>query len=296
MTRISVIMPVFNCAGYVEAAIASILDQTYTDFEFIIIDDGSTDQTGKLVDAAAARDARIHLISRENRGISPSLNEGLALARGEYVARMDGDDIALPERFATQIAFLDANPECGLVGTQIMFVDPEGRPLIPMQAPLTHDAIVSTMMRGRESISHPTVMFRRKQALEIGGYLDRFVVAQDIDFFLRMADKAGLANLPDMMLHYRQHLTSVGRTQAALQAKSHTLAIVEAAARMKISAPDPVRIAEFKDVVDDYARWAWWALGSRYLATARHYAGKVLRARPIDRESWRLMFCVLRGR
>ena len=139
MALLSVLMPVYDCDQFVQAAIDSILNQTFRDFEFIIIDDGSKDRTAEIVEAAAARDPRIRVISRENRGIVPSLNEALEQATGTLVARMDGDDISLPDRFSRQVAYLQANPECGLVGTQIMFMDPDGRPIAPMPNPLGHD-------------------------------------------------------------------------------------------------------------------------------------------------------------
>lgn len=296
MPLISVLMPVYNCDEYVQAAIDSILNQTFRDFEFIIIDDGSEDRTAEIVKAAAVRDPRIKVISRANRGIVPSLNEAMEHASGALMARMDGDDISLPDRFARQLAYLEANPDCGLVGTQIMFTDPDGRPIAPMPNPISHDDIVATMMAGRESVSHPTVIFRSDIARSIDGYSDRFIHAEDMDFFLRMAEKTRVANLADILLHYRQHSKSVGRMYAKVQAESHTRAIVEAAYRMGISEPKPVSVSDASDVVDDYARWAWWALSGGQLSTARLYAGKVLRARPTSLASWRLLFCAIRGR
>lgn len=106
MALLSVLMPVYDCDQFVQAAIDSILNQTFRDFEFIIIDDGSKDRTAEIVEAAAARDPRIRVISRENRGIVPSLNEALEQATGTLVARMDGDDISLPDRFSRQVAYL----------------------------------------------------------------------------------------------------------------------------------------------------------------------------------------------
>ncbi len=124
--RITVIMPVYNCELYIKEAIDSILNQTFTDFEFLIIDDASTDKTVSII--KEYKDFRIQLIEKEgNKGISDSLNYGLKVAKGEYIARMDGDDISLPERFVKQVTFLDSNPDVilcgsnfGIIGTEIL--------------------------------------------------------------------------------------------------------------------------------------------------------------------------------
>lgn len=297
MPRISVLMPVYNGERYVRKAIDSILSQSFRDFEFIIIDDGSTDRTSQILAAAAMRDLRVRIISHENRGISPSLNAGLAVARGELIARMDADDVSLPDRFALQVAYLDAHRDCALVGGQIMFTDPADWPLTTMQHPLDHDGVVATMMAGSESLSHPTVMFRRDIALEIGGYSLRFEHAEDIDFFLRMGERGKLANLPDLVLHYRQHHKSIGYTYAQEQAAAHSRAIREAADRTGAPRPEPVRVGVSigtRDVINE--RWAWWALRDGHLPTARLYAWRVLKRRPLATGSWRLAACAVRGR
>lgn len=296
MALISVLMPVYNCDEYAQAAVDSILNQTFQDFEFIIIDDGSNDRTAEIVKAAATRDPRIKVISRENRGIVPSLNEALEVATGELIARMDGDDISLPDRFRRQVDYLRKHPDCGLVGTQIMFMDPDGRPIAPMPNPVDHEGIVQTMLEGNESVSHPTVLFRAGVARSIGGYSNQYKHAEDIDFFLRMAEATKVANMPDLLLHYRQHAKSIGRTQTVAQADAHYRAICDAAARTGKPKPSPLERREYGNETDDHARWAWWALNSQQMSAARFYAGKVLKARPFDRNSWRLAFCVLRGR
>lgn len=295
MPRISVVMPVYNGEQYLEAALASILEQTFHDFEFIIIDDGSTDRTGRILTAAAKRDNRIKIISRENRGISASLNEGIAAAGAEWIARMDADDIALPNRFAVQIAYLEAHPDCGVLGSHILFTDPEDRPITPMRPPLDHDAIVEQMMRGEGAIPHPTTMFRRKLAEAIGGYDSRFDNAEDIDFFLRLANETRLANIPDILLRYRQHTSSVGATKSQSQADAHFRATSEAALRWNLPAPTPIAVPGHSSASDVHERWAWWALMSQNTETARYYAWKVVWKKPLSRQSWKLLFCVMRG-
>lgn len=296
MPRISVVMPVYNGEAYLEAAVSSILAQTVPDFEFIVIDDGSTDQTAALLSAAAARDRRLRVISQENQGIARSLNRGLSLATGEWVARMDADDIALPDRFSRQMRYLEAHPDCGVLGGQILLTDPEDRPLLRVSHPLVHDDIVAAIMAGAPAFSHPTVLFRRDIALAIDGYSDRFEHAEDADFFLRMAEKTTLANLPDLLLRYRQHFKSIGHVKAKAQSESHNRAIREAAARQDWPAPQDLQATVHGTTDDIYERWAWWALSEQFVSTSRYYARKVLLQRPFSRESWRLFACALRGR
>src|SRR5688572_12730012 len=125
---VSCVMTVYNTAPYLREAVESILGQTFTDFEFIIIDDGSTDASPQILSDYAERDARIRLVSRPNTGIVKAANEGIGLSRGKYLARMDSDDVALPHRFATQVKYLDEHPDCVLVGSAAMFIDPYGVP------------------------------------------------------------------------------------------------------------------------------------------------------------------------
>ena len=121
--RVSVALPVHNCERYVAEAIESILAQTFTDFEFLIVDDGSTDGTLPILNRFAARDSRIRVISRPNTGIVGALNEMLGLARADLVARMDADDVALPVRFERQVRYLDEHPECVMVGSRVTIID-----------------------------------------------------------------------------------------------------------------------------------------------------------------------------
>lgn len=295
MTLISVVMSVYNGEKYLETAIASILSQTVSDFEFIIIDDGSKDGTREILSRHSARDGRLKVISCENRGIAISLNDGLSVAQGSLIARMDADDIALPERFARQVAYLEAHPDCGLIGGQILYTDPDNRPLMTSTHPANHEAVMATMMGGSASLAHPTVMFRRAVALEIGGYSNDFLHAEDVDFFLRFGERARLANLPDCVLRYRQHWKSVGFENGQVQADSKFRAIREAAMRVGAPEPLPVEIGSFGTLETIYERWAWWALGDRHLDTARFYARKVLWKRPLDSASWRLFACAFRG-
>ena len=173
--RVTVAMPVYNCEKYVAKAVESILTQTFEDFEFLIVDDGSTDSSRAILEQYSARDPRIKLVSRPNTGLLVALNEMVGRARGEYVARMDADDVALPGRFERQVQYLDEHPECVLLGSRVIIIDPDGDPLKEMGDALTHDEIDDIfMMHGGQIVYHPSVMYRRQVVLDLGCYRPEF--------------------------------------------------------------------------------------------------------------------------
>ena len=161
MTAVSVLLPVHNASRYVGAAVESILRQTHRDFEFLILDDGSRDDSLALLRRFDARDARVHVISRPNTGIVGALNELVALAKGEWLFRMDADDVARPQRFQRQLAYLDANPDCVALGSRALFMDPDGSPLLEFIDCFEHADIERTLMRPAIGILHPTVAISR---------------------------------------------------------------------------------------------------------------------------------------
>ncbi|RMD80520.1 MAG: glycosyltransferase, partial [Chloroflexi bacterium] len=201
---VSVLMPVFNAERYVAEAIESILRQSFQDFEFIIIDDGSTDGSLDILKRYAARDPRIRLVSRENRGLVATLNEGIELARGQWVARMDADDIALPERLALQVRHLEATKADFCGGAVACFGD--WRAL--WRYPLTHEACEVRLLFG-VPFAHPTVMGRR-EVFDRLRYQPEFVFAEDYDLWQR-AWAAGyrLVNVPEIVLRYRVHAAQI---------------------------------------------------------------------------------------
>jgi glycosyltransferase involved in cell wall biosynthesis len=289
-------MPIYNGHAYVPAAIESLRDQTYRDFELLLLDDGSSDGTEALVRDAAQRDARIRLVQRENRGLVATLNEGLGMARGEYIVRMDGDDVALPERIARQVAFMDGRPECVAAGSQVLFMDVDDRPIAPKpELLLEHDAIDAALLAGAWPIVHPSIIARRSALLRIGGYRD-FPTWEDHDLFLRLAEIGTLANMPDLLLHYRLHLKSVVHQRGSGRAPVLQQILREADARRGRSVRPAEQLPTYRaPTVEEHQRtWAWWALAAGNVRTARHYAWRVFRAAPLT--NWRVLLCSWRGR
>lgn len=236
--RVSVAMSVHNDAAFLPEAIESILAQSFGDFEFVIVDDGSTDGSGAIIDDYARRDGRVQAIHQPNHGLIFSLNRAIATARGELIARMDGDDVALPERFARQVAFLDAHPDHGVVGTSFRNIDGAGRVSEAGGSyPLDHHGIVAAL--GRWSpIVHPSVMMRRDTVIAVGGYRAAYRHCEDFDLWLRLSQHTQLANLPDRLLHYRRSDGQVSVRHVVAQQTNAAIAMLAHRERLA-GAADP---------------------------------------------------------
>jgi glycosyltransferase involved in cell wall biosynthesis len=294
---ISVLMPAYNAERYIRKAIDSVLAQTCGDFELIVMDDGSTDRTAAILKRYAANDARVVVKSGPNQGVSNSLNEGLKTARGQLIARMDADDICRPARFDKQARFLQEHPDYVLVGSRCMLIDPDGYPICEKtDIALDHEEIDALLLHMSWPLVHPAVMMRAEPLRKIGGYNPQYKTNQDHDLFLRLAETGRLANLPEVLLEYRQHFQSVGAKKLASQAS--TVADIVKAAHQRRSIPfkEPQPGAPMILRPIDYRRnWWWWSLQAGNLRTARRQAGIMLRMSPFSGESWRAMYCAIRG-
>jgi len=218
---ISVVMAVYNDEKFLSDAIESILKQSYSDFEFIIVNDGSTDNSVAIISRFQKLDKRIVFIDRkENKGLPYSLNESITLAKGKYIARMDSDDVAVEDRFEKQIDFLERRPDIDILGGQVALIDSKGLILKSSKKPLSFNKI----KKSAEfvcPISHPTYMVKKNVYLTLGCYRDSFVYAQDYDFILRAIDYGFIIeNIPDKLVYYRSfknmHSTSKRQRQLYL--------------------------------------------------------------------------------
>ncbi len=217
--RLSVLMPVYNAEAYLAQAVESVLGQTYTDFEFIIVDDGSRDSSPARLAEYAARDARVVVVGNaSNQGLTRSLNTALARARGALIARQDADDLSLPERFERQVAFLDAQPRVGMLATAIRVIDGAGgtRHERYFDEWLDDAALQQQLLRAF-CIAHGSVMMRRAALERAGGYRPVMEPAEDQDLWLRLGEVTQLACLPEPLYHYRVHAASVSRTRNSEQ-------------------------------------------------------------------------------
>lgn len=201
--RISVLMSVYNGEKHLEEAIRSVLDQTFHDFEFIIINDGSKDSTARIIERYRRHDRRIQAYDQSNQGLVAALNRGLGLARGEYVARMDADDVCLPERLAQQVEFLDAHPEVGICGTWLETI---GELHGEARRYPTDDTEIRCWLLFESALGHPSVMIRRAMLAQPSlSYDTACLHAEDYDLWVRAARHTVLANIPKVLLRYRLH-------------------------------------------------------------------------------------------
>lgn len=243
--RVSVLMSVYNGEKYLREAIDSVLDQTFGDFEFLIIDDASTDSTSGILKEYAQKDNRIVLNRNDrNLGLTRSLIKMLPMARGGYIARMDADDICHPLRFEKQVRFLDDNPAVALVGTRFDIIDEKS---VKVEAidhssgfPIDSKNIYDTLLH-YNCIGHSTIMFRAKSALSAGGYRSASYTryAQDYDFLLRLSEVFPLANLPETLMSYRLHRDQIRFVKLREQVNSIRL-MREMAVRRRLKKGVPV--------------------------------------------------------
>jgi glycosyltransferase involved in cell wall biosynthesis len=220
---VSVVMPVYNSEIYLRTAIESILAQTFRNFELIAIDDGSTDGSASILDDFRRQDGRIIILSHlQNQGIVSALNRGLKIARGEYIARMDTDDISLPERFEKQVEFLETHPQVGVLGSDAIFMDSHGREIVRMGHPHEDLSIRWTSLLANVFF-HPTVMIRRAilTSFHLGYQLD-FQSVEDYDLWVRLLEHTQAANLDRPLLRYRVHAQSISSQSAQEQMEKHT--------------------------------------------------------------------------
>lgn len=242
MSTISVIMPAYNVEKYVGMAIESILQQTFEDFEFIIIDDASTDQTYDII--CKYHDKRIIRIrNNTNLGVAACINEGMSVASSEFIARMDSDDISKPERFKKQIEFMYSNPHLGISGSHMEIIDAEGKFIKEQHKKISNEAIKIDLFFGYTSLAHPSIMIRRK-AMDMHHlrYDTAYQYAEDYDLYCRSSHFIALDNYPECLIQYRMHSESVSQKYRQQQIIDAQTALYLHLRRLRI----PFSLEEFK--------------------------------------------------
>ncbi|NMN06842.1 glycosyltransferase [Novosphingobium sp. SG919] len=246
---VTVATSMHNAAATLAAAIESVLAQTFGDFEFLILDDGSTDQSRAIAQDYAARDPRIRLIAMPRQGLVPSLNQLFAQARAPLVARFDADDICLPHRLERQTAFLAANPDHGLVASETTFIDADGAPASnpPVHRPHDHGAILAELEHG-PILCHSAVMVRTDLVRDAGGYRAVYLHAEDYDLWLRLAGRTRMANLPECLLAYRITPGQVSTRHVVTQARNAAIAWLAHRARQQTGQDPTASLATLPEI------------------------------------------------
>ncbi len=220
---VSVVMPVYNSERFVAEAIASILQQTFSDFEFLIVDDGSTDGSLAIVQDYADRDARIRVFQHpKNRGEAAARNTGMAHVTGKYVTGMDSDDVSPPQRLEKQAAFLDAHAEIGAVGISDRTCYEDLTVKSSRQLPARHSVIALHLLLFTRTVMRSSPMMLRREYLDRQPLFDPTIVAgSDVDLYLHLLSEKGVryANIPDEMYLYRRHGDTMNRRNEVIQRK-----------------------------------------------------------------------------
>jgi len=226
-TKVSIVMPVFNVAAnprlreYLAVAMESILLQDFASWELIAVNDGSSDDTGRLLDAWAKRDCRIHVCHLEkNGGIANAINQGVAASRGKLIARMDADDISVPYRLSLQADFLGQHPEVGIVGSHMYVISEHSQVIMQVSRPQLHEDILRFCVELGCPFVHGSVMMRRSLFQQVGGYSTdhEWDYCEDFEMWYRVLSAARGHNLQEPLYCYRQHSSSISQTKAEKQA------------------------------------------------------------------------------
>ncbi|MBW4530024.1 MAG: glycosyltransferase family 2 protein [Aphanothece saxicola GSE-SYN-MK-01-06B] len=242
---VSVVLPVYNCEDYLGAAIESILSQSFHSFEFIIINDGSKDRSAEVM--TGFQDERIRIVHQTNQGLAATLNRGIALSRGQYIARQDQDDLSYPERLARQVAHMEAHPDCVLLGTwaQILEVD---RPVDRFHRHPVDEAELRYLMLFNNPFVHSSVMLRKEAVQQVGGYTTdpERQPPEDFELWSRLSRVGQVANIGEVLLAYREIPGSMSRVGPSPFRRRLIMICAEnlaAAAQVSPDDPDVVAIA-----------------------------------------------------
>jgi hypothetical protein len=298
---VSVVMSVFNGERFLREAVESILDQRFREFEFICIDDGSTDSSASILNFYQSRDSRVQVYRKEHAGLVQALNSGCGLARGKYIARMDADDVASEDRLTSQVKFMESHREIGLLGGAVEWIAAAGGSLGIQRNPAEDREIKARLLQDCV-FWHPTVMLRKEVLSFAGGYRRAVFGAEDYDLWLRIADNFQLANLDEVVLKYRIHPYQVSMRKRMQQTLA-TLAVQLAAKRRKSGLLDPLsEVMEItpelliewgisgaeqrNQLVTDYRKWIGIMCMAGEYTTALSAVLEVLHADLEDVERW----------
>jgi glycosyltransferase involved in cell wall biosynthesis len=237
---VTVLMPVFDARDYLAESLESVLGQSFGDFELLVVDDGCTDGSSAILDAHARRDRRIRILRQPNRGVVASLRRGIAEARAPFIARMDADDVALPDRLALQHRAMTARPELAVLGSAIRVTDAARQPikdhLFETDPAVVRDNLL--VVERHWVVAHPAVMMRTEVVRAAGAYRSQFLHAEDYDLWLRLSERHDIGNLDELLLEHRVLDGSVTRRNHDQQ-KLAVVAAMHCALRRRQGHPDP---------------------------------------------------------
>ncbi len=236
---VSIVMSVLNGERFLAEAVESVLNQSFSDLEAIVVNDGSTDRSGEILESIRETDSRLQIIHQENKGLVESLNRACALVRGKYIARLGADDIATRDRMKLQVDFMEKNPEVSVLAGAVEVIDASGKSLYFGSNPIDRDEVKAALVRGECPLWDTTVIMRTDVFQSVGGYRKLAVYSEDYDLFLRMSDHYQLANLATVLGKYRLHSGQV-TVRKCKQSAMSGLAAKAAAVLRRNGNPDPL--------------------------------------------------------
>lgn len=291
---ISILIPVYNNSRYVGTALQSALAQTHERLEVLVVDDASTDGSLAEIQSYAGRDTRVRVIAHaRNLGLPETRNEAVQAARGEIIACLDSDDIAMPNRLAQQLEYFRAHRECAVLGGQALFIDEDGDPVGMSEQKLQHEEIEAELFEGRGlALLQTTSMMRRGDVLAIGGYRQGLRTCEEHDLFLRLAEGGRLVNLPDVLGAMRKHpssFTAIGHVEDSNALRRKVIA--DALARRGLS-PDDRRPRVWRapqSLAEWHATWAGEAFYYGYRFSAWKHLRHAFRSNPLCPAALRIL-------
>jgi glycosyltransferase involved in cell wall biosynthesis len=266
---LSVVMSVYNAEDFLKSAIESILNQTYRDFEFIIVNDGSSDKSLEIIETY--HDPRIIVINQLNQGLAKSLNNGIRIAKGEFIARMDADDISYSDRFEKQLGFLAVNPDCVVIGGNANCIDIEGNFLFKTNLALTNDEIKSLLPES--PFFHSSTIFKKQSFVNVGQYPEEiFQYFEDKVLWNKMSGLGTFNNLPDTLIQYRMVPNSISNIPHKKLVELRSLANSIIANDYLISSKEIQKIQEIVDIPlnQKYANY-YLRIGALYLSDKKRW-------------------------
>jgi len=288
---VSIVLPVYNAERYLQTALASMFAQSFTNWELIGINDGSCDGSARILEACAASEPRMRVLHQENQGIVQTLNRGIAAARGSLICRMDADDIAMPQRLAQQVAFMQQHPQHVVVGGAILKIDSDSDPLGVDRLATSHEQIEQALLSRQTGLFHPATLIRAQALAQVGGYRSEYEWVEDHDLWLRLAQAGRLANLDEVILCYRLHASSICWQRTTTQRQRMSQLLTEAYAARGKTMPAELQVeSDLSRSPAGPGKWARMAAKGCAPRTALKHL-KRLWQEPADRSyRWRMTF------
>ena len=277
--KLSVVMSAFNSSKWIEESIKSVLAQSFKNFEFIIVNDGSTDSTSEILEKYQSIDNRIIIITKKNTGLTNSLNIGIKKSKTGLILRIDSDDISSKKRFKRQYDYMKYNPQCGLLSGNCIEINQSNNTLFKHIYPNSHDKIIKNLEMGKNVIPHSAVIFRKDLFNDVGGYRETFKRSQDIDLWLRLSEVAKINSLPgEPIVRIRKHSSSLTHDEIT---HFTNMSIISYMSR-KSGRQDPVE-SENKIIFDEFIKQ--YSFGSYNINKNRVYRSISLIRRNYKMES-----------